>query len=159
MRHDRHDDVPLLSGTFTIRSPREVLLLNPLQAPLVVTLLGVSVVFTFWPELLAHAPVGFEALGVMHHIWHYALLVGSAATLVGMLAASPYRLKIELIGLIILCGALAMNLAAMLSTIPPGGPDVTGMAIAVRAGVLFGLLVRAFIIAREPTVTITASED
>lgn len=156
MKHgDR--DVPLLHGSVTIRSPRNVLLLNPLQLPLVVALFTVSVVFTIWPEVLEHSPVSFEQRGFVHHFWHYTLLVGSALTLAGMMSAGPRRLRTELVGLCLLIGALGINLtsavAAALATHPP---EVSGLVVAMESALIVGLGVRGYIVTVEPTVDLRA---
>jgi hypothetical protein len=160
MRHDAHDDVPLVSGTLTIRNPRRVLLLNPFQTPLVVCLLVVSVTFTFWPHVLEHAPVGFEERGFMHHVWHYTLLLGSLVTLIGMLIASTRRLKVELIGLILLAGSMGMNLAAFIAGMSEGHPSAngSGLGLALRAAVILGLTARIIILLRQPTVPLPVDQ-
>lgn len=149
--HDKH----LWHGGFSIRSPRSVALLNPYQLPIVTSLLVVSLVFTFWPEVLEHSPLSFETLGIVHHLWHYALLLGSALTLYGMLSVRRRRLKAELIGLITLIGCLAINVTAMVADAlgdAPNDASLTGLGLAVRVGILLGFLVRAYIVATEPTV-------
>jgi hypothetical protein len=160
MRHDAYDDVPLVSGTLTIRNPRRVLLLNPFQTPLVICLLLVSVTFTFWPDALEHAPVGFEERGLMHHVWHYALLLGSLTTLVGMLIASPHRMKVELIGLILLVGTMTMNFAAFIEGMSDGHPSAngSGLGLALRLAVILGLTVRILILLRQPTVPLPVDQ-
>lgn len=145
-------DVPLLHGTFTIRSPRSVLLLNPFQLPLVVGLLLVAVVFTIWPQALDHSPVSFEKRGLVHHVWHYTLLLGSALTLVGMLAAARWRLKAEFVGLVSLIVVAALNMIALTSAEGP----TSGFDLALRAAVIVGLSVRAVIVVTEPTVDVSA---
>lgn len=136
-----------------LRNPRDVLLLNPLQLPVVVALLTVSVVFTIWPEVLEHSPVSFEQRGIIHHFWHYTLLTGAASTLFGMMSAGPRRLKAELVGLCLLIGALGINLtsavAAALATHPP---EVSGLVVAMESALIAGLSVRAYIVTVEPTV-------
>lgn len=160
MTHDANDDVPLVSGTITLRNPRRVLLLNPFQTPLVVCLLAVSVVFTFWPEVLEHAPVGFEERGFVHHVWHYCLLLGAATTLVGMLVASRMRLKIELIGLILLSGTMAINLAAVVNEMVVAHMTTAGgLGLAMRAAILAGLAMRIIIITRHPTVPLPVDKQ
>ncbi len=150
----RHSDIPVVHGTFTVRSPRAVTLLHPFQLPLVLALAVLSVVFTVSPETLDHTPISFETRGVVHHIWHYTLLVGSLLATVGMFVAHRRRLQIELSGLFLLTGALAMNLVASIAeattTVADGSP--TGLGMALRAGVIIGLLIRAYTVAREPTV-------
>lgn len=144
------DQVPLWH--LSLRNPRDVLLLNPFQLPLVVGLLTAAVVFTFWPAALDHAPVSFERRGVVHHIWHYALLAGAATTLAGMLSAGTRRLRTELVGLCVLIGAMGINLLAVIADAVAAGQAVSGFTVAVRASVIVGLLARAYIVTVEPTV-------
>lgn len=153
-----HHDVPLLHGSFTLRSPRSVLLLNPYQLPLTVLLLAVSLVFTFWPEVLEHDPVAFETRGLVHHGFHYLLLSGSALTLAGMMSAGPRRLKVELVGLCFLAGALLMNMVALIAhaTTPEG--DLSGLMFALELAGIVGLVIRGFIVVREPTVDLRANQ-
>lgn len=134
------------------RSPRNVLLLQPFQLFLVVALVAVSVVFTIWPEVLEHSPVSFEKRGVVHHGWHYLLLAGSLITLAGMLSASVRRLRLELVGVCLLVGALGVNLVAVLDD--PGASNVSGLGVALRVAAILGLTTRAYIVATEPTVRI-----
>lgn len=154
----RDHDVPLLHGTFTIRSPRSVVLLQPFQLAIAVALTIVSVVFTIWPEVLDHTPVSFERRGLIHHTWHYLLLAGSVSTLAGMFSAGPRRLKIELVGLCLLIGALSINLtsavAAALATRPP---EMSGLVVAMESAIIVGLVLRAFIVATEPTVDLRST--
>lgn len=136
----------------SLRNPRDVLLLNPFQLPLVVGLLVTSIVFTFWPAALDHAPVAFERRGVVHHVWHYALLVGAATTLAGMLSAGTRRLRTELVGLCVLIGAMGINLLAVLADALAAEVAVSGFTVAVRASIIAGLMVRAYTVIVEPTV-------
>ena len=148
-------DKKLLHGSVTIRSPRSVLLLNPYQLSVVLTLLAVSVVFTFWPETLEHSPLSFEERGVVHHVWHYTLLVGSLLTLVGMMSVRRWRLKAELIGLVLMIGALGMNLTAMVADALAANSaesSLSGVGIGVRLAVILGHTIRAYTVATEPTV-------
>lgn len=140
----------LWRGAFSIRSPRSVLLLNPYQLPIVLCLFAVSVTFTFWPEVLEHTPLSFEARGIIHHLWHYALLVTSLLTLVGMFSARRWRLKAELIGVIGLIGVLGVNLVAFVADASREAPN--GLDLAFRLGILLGFMLRAFTLVREPTV-------
>lgn len=151
-------DVPLLRGSFTIRSPRSVLLLHPLQMPLVVSLLLISIVFTVWPQALEHDPIGFEQRGWIHHVWHYTLLAGSGVTLWGMLSAGRQRLKVELMGLSLLTGMLGMNLVAVTTEAQSGNSEISGLYLAFAASGIVGLLVRAYTLATEPTVDLPTVE-
>ncbi len=129
-----------------------MLLLYPLQFPLVLALFLVSAVFTAWPEALEHSPISFETRGFVHHIWHYTLLVGAALVLVGMLWNNRRRLQVELSGLFLLIGAMGMNFLAVATASGPEAPN--GLTIAVRFGVIAGLVLRAWIIISEPVVEI-----
>lgn len=150
----RDHDVPLLHGTFTIRSPRSVILLQPFQLSLALALAAVSVVFTIWPQVLDHSPVSFERRGIVHHVWHYMLLAGSLVTLGGMFSAGRRRLRVELVGLCLLVGALGVNLVAVIAD--PHASNVSGLGVALRSAAILGLSVRAFIVATEPTVNLRA---
>ncbi len=153
----RHEyDIPIVRGTLSIRSPRAVALLHPFQLPLVLGLAAVSVVFTIWPEALNHTPISFEIRGVVHHVWHYSMLTGSLLATVGMFVTHRRRLQIELSGLALLTGALTMNLVALITEAATTaiGEIPGGLGMALRAVIIAGLLVRAYIIAREPTVEI-----
>lgn len=156
MKFPRHStDIVVIAGRVTIRNPIRVLLLNPFLLPVMLSLLGVSVVFTIWPDLLRHNAIAFETQGAVHHIWHYSLLVGSLLSLFGMLAAAKWRLKAELFGLILLSAALAINLVAVISAAfdPLAGDTATsGLGFALRAGVLLGMLMRIYVVAFEPTI-------
>jgi len=155
MKFPRHsDDIPVIEGRITVRNPIRVLLLNPMLFPVMLSLFAVSVVFTVWPTALAHNAVAFETSGVIHHVWHYTLLGGSLLSLFGMLAATKWRLKAELFGLILLTAALAINLVAVISANLDGpAPDPTsGLGFALRVGVLFGMLLRIYVVVAEPTI-------
>jgi membrane-associated HD superfamily phosphohydrolase len=156
-RHDGHggQDVPLLHGTITIRSPRSVVLLQPFQLSLVLALWIVSVIFTVWPQALEHSAISFEQRGIVHHVWHYTLLAASATTLVGMFSAGRRRLQVELIGLCLLVGALGMNLTATVAdalSTPTEDASLSGIGVATRVAAILGLALRAVIVATEPTV-------
>lgn len=153
----REHDVPLLHTTFTLRNPRNVLLLQPFQLFLVLALATVAVVFTIWPEALDHSPVSFERRGLVHHVWHYSLLAGSVVTLAGMLSAGPRRLRIEFTGLCLLVGVLGVNLVACLADASEATNMIPGLDVALRAAVISGLAVRAYIIAAEPTVNLRSA--
>ncbi len=159
MTHRHEYDIPVIRGAVSFRSPRAVALLLPFQLPLVLTLAALSVVFTVAPETLDHTPISFETRGVVHHVWHYTLLAGSLLATVGMFVVHRRRLQIELSGLCLLTGALAMNLmvliAEAMTTVADEAP--TGLGMALRAAVIIGLLIRAYTVAREPTVQIPST--
>lgn len=157
---NRGADVPLLRATLSIRSPRSVLLLNPYQLCIVGALFVVAVVFTIWPETLEHAPISFERNGVIHHVWHYALLASTGAVLWGMFSSSERRLRIELAGVFILAGCVGLNLTAIVfDAVERHGTDVAGFGIGIRAGLLAALLVRAWSLVREPLVDISPTTE
>lgn len=154
----RHEhDIPVVRGSFSVRSPRAVALLHPFQLPLVFALAVLSVVFTVAPETLNHTPISFETRGVVHHIWHYYILLpGALLATVGMFVTHRRRLQVELSGLSLLAGALAMNLVAVIAEAvnTPAEEASSGLGMALRAAVVVGLLARAYTVAREPTVAI-----
>lgn len=160
MRHDSREDL-VVFGKLIIRSPRRVALLQPFQFPIMLMLTVVATVMIFWPEVLEHAATSFETRGIIHHIWHYGLLFGSVTALVGMVSSSVHRLKIEVIGVLVVIGMLLMNFIALATgdDTPDGEGPMNGLGFAIRLGVLLGLATRAFIILREPTVTIPINED
>jgi hypothetical protein len=153
VNHSPGADFPVLRGTITIRNPRSVLLLQPFQFCLAFALWLTAIVFTIWPEALEHAPVSFEQRGIVHHVWHYALLLGTSVLMCGMLSAGRRRLQAELIGLFLLIGCLGLNLTAVLAdTVGLHESIVSGLGIAIRAGFLAALLIRVYIVIAEPTV-------
>lgn len=153
-----HHDVPIWHKSFSIRSPRSVLLLNPFELTIAFLMLILTVVFTVWPELLEHSPIGFEKRGFWHHTWHYGLLFGSFMTVWGLLSGGINRLKIELIGVCLLLGGIAINLIAFLtnafeaSTLAES--EVSGYDLALRLGLLFGFGVRFYTLIKEPLVQV-----
>jgi len=159
MKREHGQDVPIRHAGFSIRSPWAVMVLMPFQLPLTLSIFAVSVVFTIWPDALQHSPISFEAQGFLHHVWHYSLMLGSLLVLVGMFWTSTRRLQAELAGLFVLMGALVINLIAVvaLALDPGNGEEPSGLGMAIRAGVILGLAVRAFIIVTEPSVSIKSS--
>lgn len=158
--HAEHHRLPIIRHTISFNSPRSVLLLNPV-VPLVVSVFLIAVVFTIWPEALEHAPISFERRGVIHHIWHYSLLGGSILALYGMFSANLRRLQFEFVGLLMLTTALAMNLVAQVATLIDEGSaaggeaaGVTGLGLALRAGVIVTLALRTAVLYFEPIVQV-----
>lgn len=152
-------DVPILRGTITIRSPRSVLLLSPLL-PFIVAIFVVSIVFTIWPEALEHSPVSFEERGIIHHLWHYMLMGASALTLLGMFSARDDALRIELSGLVLLIGALAINFTAIAVDFFQHTQDpVTGLGVGFRAAMIFALTLRAWVIIKDPKVALVRTQQ
>ncbi len=156
MKRESGESIPIKQARFSIRSPWAVMVLMPFQLPLVISIFAVSIIFTIWPDALQHSPISFEPEGLIHHIWHYSLMLGSLLVLVGLFWTSPRRLTVELVGLFILMGALTMNLIALIAfAITPGDAvEPSGLGMAVRIGVILGLAVRAYIIVAEPVVTV-----
>lgn len=154
--------IPIIKSALSIRSPRAVAILHPFQLPLVLVLAVLSIAFTIAPETLNHTPISFETRGIIHHVWHYTLLGGALLALVGMFAAARRRLQIELSGLFLLAAALTMNLVGLFTvsaaTATTGDEPPSGLGMALRVGVIVGLLVRAYTVAREPTVQIPGTQ-
>jgi hypothetical protein len=138
---------------------RRVLLLHPFELPLAVGLLVLAVVFTAFPEVLEHSPVSFEARGVIHHVFHYALLFGAALTVTGLFAVGPRGLAVELAGLTLLLACLALNFTALVAGELDGTAAFSGLDAALRVAAMVATAVRMWIIATRPTVTMTASRD
>ncbi len=133
-----------------MRNMRAVILLYGVELPIIASLFVVSLVFTVWPGALEHSPISFEERGLVHHVWHYTLLAGASLVLLGMLWNNRKRLKVELMGTVLLIGATGMNLLAVGTEEGPDAPN--GLSIAYRAGILVGLALRAWIIVSEPVV-------
>lgn len=95
-------------------------------------------VFTLFPSTLEHSPIGFERRGGVHHAWHYAILFGGLALLIGLML----RDRLFEVGGLVLCGsAVALNLAAAITagdeSFRPGvNVAVSGFGIALRIVVL-----------------------
>lgn len=161
MPHNLGDDIPIRRAGFSIRSPWAVAVLMPFYLPVTLAIFIVSVVFTLWPDVLEHSPISFETLGFWHHVWHYSLMLGSALILVGLFWVSVRRLTVELIGLSVLTGAMTTNIIALtaFAFASGDGEDPSGLGLAIRAGVIAGLAVRAYVIVAEPIVTITAPKE
>ncbi len=155
---NRHEyEIPVVKATFSLRSPRAVALLHPFQLPLVLILAGLSIVFTIWPEALNHNPISFENRGIIHHVWHYTLLTGALLSTAGLFMVHSRRLQLELVGLCLLTGALVMNLVAVIAeaeSVIISSETPSGLGMALRFGVITGLIIRLYIVAFEPTVEI-----
>lgn len=109
---------------------------RPLLA-LAVVFVVLGTAFTLAPEFLEHSPVGFEARGVVHHAWHYLVLMGGLSLLIGVLMRDRVFEAMGLVG----CGAtIVLNLAALLTTVSTA--DVSGMDIASRVVVLSVIMAR-----------------
>lgn len=134
---------------------RTVLLLHPVELPVAVCLFVIAAVFTLAPETLGHTAVSFERRGIVHHLWHYALLFGSALTVIGLLVDARRALLAEFAGVVLLAVVLAVNLIALIAE----GDPVSGMALATRGGLLLGLLVRAWILVTLPSVPVRTMHD
>ncbi len=119
------------------------MVLMPFQLPLMLAIFMVSVVFTIWPDALQHSPISFEKQGLVHHIWHYSLMLGALLVLIGLFWTSPRRLTVELVGLFALIGALMMNIIAIvaLAIMPGTAEEPSGLGMALRVGIISGLAV------------------
>lgn len=150
--------LPVVRHTISFASPRSVFLWNPV-VPLVFAVFFIAVTFTIWPTALDHAPISFERRGIIHHIWHYALLGGSLLALYGMFSANLRRLQFEFTGLLVLTTALSMNLVAQVALFIEAGSaavaeGVTGLGLGLRAGVIVTLALRAWVLFAEPVAQI-----
>ncbi len=135
---------------------RTVLLLHPIELPIVACLLLVAVIFGIAPDTLEHTAVSFEQRGIIHHVWHWVLLLGGAVlTLVGLLTQSRIAFRLEFAGLVALIIAFAVNLIAVMTS----GDQISGLALATRSGMLLGLGVRAWIVLTQPTIVVRATRD
>ncbi len=132
---------------------RTVLLLHPIELPIVACILLVAVAFTLAPDTLEHTAVSFEQRGIVHHAWHYTLLSGAVLTLVGLLTQSRIAFRVEFAGLMLLIIAFAVNLIAVMTS----GDEISGLALATRCGMLIGLGVRAWIVLTQPTIVVRAT--
>lgn len=144
------------------KSLRRVALLHPIELPLVVCLLLVAVVFTVFPQALEHAPVSFEQRGLVHHAWHYSLLMGAGLAAFGLFTCDIRRGRlVQVAGFTLLVAALAMNLVALIAAETSGDPrvDLSGLTIAIRVALIIGLLTRMWITAAQPTIVFTGSRD
>ncbi len=126
-------------------------LLRQSPLPILVTLLAVSIVFTLSPEALSHSPVSFETRGIIHHVWHYTLLGGTLLGLIGAVIVD--RRSMELVGLILVEAALALNLIAIVTFEIAGvgpGDAASGLGIAMRVGVMAQIATSIWILTTEP---------
>lgn len=142
-----------------MRRVRDVVLLHPFHFPLVCTMFVVSLVFTVFPEALEHTPVSFETRGPIHHIWHYALLLGSALTIVGMFGVDRKSIRTELVGLVMLFSAAALNFVAVVAGQVDGSAEPAGFGLALRAAVILGLGARIVIVIVQPSVPLITVQD
>ncbi|MDQ3276058.1 MAG: hypothetical protein M3Q39_13795 [Actinomycetota bacterium] len=129
---------------------------KPFEFAIALALFIVCVIFTAFPEALAHAPVGFEDRGIAHHMFHYTLLLGSLLILVGLLVKQGLADEIERAGLVLTAGALTVNLIGFLA----GDPleELPGVGLAIRAAVILGLVLRAVAITRFPRIIVVAPD-
>ena len=135
---------------------RGTLLLHPYQFPMALVLAGLSIVFAIWPDALEHAPIAFEQRGVIHHVWHYTLLVSSFVTLYGMLSKSRRKIQFELAGLLGLSVVVALNTIALTfdaASTPPGVES--GLALALRYAIFVGFLTRMYTMVWQPTIHVS----
>ncbi len=126
-------------------------LLRQSPLPILVTLLAVAIVFTLSPEALSHSPVSFETRGIIHHVWHYTLLGGTLLGLIGAVIVD--RRSMELVGLILVEAALALNLIAIVTFEITGvgpGDAASGLGVALRVGVMAQIATSIWILTTEP---------
>lgn len=137
---------------------RRVALLHPFQLPISLAMFGVAILFTAFPEALEHTPVSFETRGIIHHLFHYSLLIGGALSVIGLFLCGRLALPVEFVGLLLLAVALALNLTALVSAElnPEDTPPLSGLVVALRLAVLGGIGVRMFIILTQATVELPA---
>lgn len=131
---------------------RDELLLNPYELPFSFSVLVVAIIFTLSPQTLEHSPIGFETRGIIHHLWHYALLLpGAVLNLVGRFTRErAWGLALEGIGLALLLGAVSLNFSAIMTA----GSPLGGFGIVLRIALMVGIVVRLFIIIKRPTVDV-----
>ena len=104
-------------------------------------LLGTA--FTISPEFLEHSPIGFEQRGVVHHGFHYLILIGGFTLLIGIWSRDPLLEVLGLWG----CGLpVALNLAALLTA--ENLANESGIDIALRV-VLLALVIDRLLDLRE----------
>jgi hypothetical protein len=165
-----YQEIPLTrQRTLTLKNPRTVIAMNPGTVCITGGILLVSIVFTLWPDLLEHSPIMFETRGLIHHAWHYALMLGATLTLIGEFWASRRALAVELLGVSMLTSAVAMNLAAMVTAAlaaeqhighfeggSTGAPSGFGMAL--RAGVVAMYLIRSWVLIYQPQVRVRVTD-
>ncbi len=116
------------------------------------TFMVLGSLFTLSPELLSHSPVGFERRGVVHHIWHYVVLIGGLSIVIGV---QTHDRPFEVAGLIGCGAAVLLNLAAS-ATAGDGAsltggvnPSISGFGVALRVIVLAWIVLRVVEIFRE----------
>lgn len=145
----------------TRRRVRHALEEYPFQLPVVLSLFMVAVVFTVSPRALDHTAISFETRGIIHHLFfHYALLLGSGAALAGMLLTRGRAWLLELVGLALVEVAMLLNfIATIADDLATAGAPANGLSLALRAGVLLGLLVRVWMILTLPPVVRISSDE
>lgn len=143
---------------------RSTLLMNYGVVVPVLTAFAAALIFTIWPEALAHSPISFEKRGILHHIWHYTLLLAPLIALYGMFSNHRWKLYIESVGLVAIALAVALNLVAQITLLLEKGQEsavlegVTGYGIALRFGIVFVTGIRCWVILADPEVTVPAQE-
>lgn len=103
-----------------------------LSLGVIFTLLGTA--FTVSPEFLEHSPVGFEQRGVIHHTFHYLILLGGFTLVTGVLFRDRLLETVGLWGCVL---PVALNLTALLTA--GDLRDESGVDIALRLVVIFAL--------------------
>lgn len=108
-------------------------------------------VFTLWPTTLEHSPVGFENRSGVHHAWHYAILIGGLALLIGLTIRDWV---FEITGLVLCGAAVALNLVAFVTAgdeqfASAVNTSVPGFGVALRFVVLAWIVLRLIDVLRR----------
>jgi hypothetical protein len=131
-----------------------VILLRQGSLPIVACLFIVAVIFTAFPDALTHTATSFEARSILHHVWHYLLLTGSGAAVVGTFMTDRRRgLFVEQLGLIGVECALVMNTIALVLT---DSESSSGIGLALRVAAIIQIGIRIWILATRPTFELPA---
>lgn len=134
-----------------------IILLRQGSLPVVACLFIVAVIFAVFPDALNHTATSFETRSILHHVWHYLLLIGAGAAVVGAFMTDRRRgLFAEQLGLIGVECALVMNTIAISLT---DTETTTGIGIALRVAAIIQIGVRIWILATRPTFELPAVTD
>lgn len=94
--------------------------------------------FTLFPEFLEHSPIGFEKRGIVHHGWHYLILLGGFSLVLGVWLRDR---ALEAFGLVACGFPVLLNLVAIF-TATDDFRDTSGIDIALRLVVICAALAR-----------------
>lgn len=128
-------------------SRREYLFLHAPLFCLGVVFVTLGTVFTVFPQALEHSPVSFETRGPIHHIWHYAVLMGGLALTLGLWFR---HIRTEIAGLWA-CGLVViLNLIALVAEdiATPDRPPLSGIDAAARIAILSAIAARLYVLLR-----------